>query len=106
MRSLRRRLRHLPVFWQLFLPNAAVLVLVAVALALLHDMLERLETERRASGVRMLSAQERERVRLARELHDEIGQSVTGLMLEVDQPGSTVGNPPVGWCRCPIPSHA
>ena len=50
-----------------------------------NDMLERLETERRASGVRMLSAQERERVRLARELHDEIGQSVTGLMLEIDQ---------------------
>jgi len=33
----------------------------------------------------MLSTQERERVRLARELHDEIGQSVTGLMLEIDR---------------------
>jgi two-component system sensor histidine kinase UhpB len=49
-----------------------------------NAMLERLETERRESGARMLTAQEQERVRLARELHDEIGQSVTGLMLEID----------------------
>jgi len=47
-------------------------------------MLDRLEAERRDSGRRMLSAQERERMRLARELHDEIGQSLTGLMLEID----------------------
>ena len=37
-------------------------------------MLHRIETERRESGARMLSAQERERMRLARDLHDEIGQ--------------------------------
>lgn len=49
-----------------------------------NAMLDRLETERRESGRRMLSVQEQERVRLARELHDEIGQSITGLMLEVD----------------------
>jgi two-component system sensor histidine kinase UhpB len=50
-----------------------------------NAMLDRIETERRESGARMLSATERERVRLARELHDEIGQSITGLMLELDQ---------------------
>lgn len=50
-----------------------------------NEMLDRLETERRHSAAAMLSAQERERVRLARELHDEIGQSVTGLMLELDR---------------------
>jgi two-component system sensor histidine kinase UhpB len=49
-----------------------------------NSMIDRLETERRESGRRMLSAQEEERIRLARELHDEIGQSVTGLMLEID----------------------
>ena len=32
----------------------------------------------------MLSAQEGERIRLARELHDEVGQSVTALMLAMD----------------------
>jgi two-component system sensor histidine kinase UhpB len=156
--NLRDRLRDLPLLWQIFVPNAVVLALVAAVLALapvtvsswpstgqalgviaalvmvvlvnlvlirravkplehlsqvivrvdplepgqrapttggsaetrqlaeaFNAMLIRLETERRDSAARMLSAQERERVRLARELHDEIGQSVTGLMLELDQ---------------------
>jgi two-component system sensor histidine kinase UhpB len=151
------RLRSLPLFWQIFLPSAVVLVAVAAILALspaavsstissgqtvaifaalvgivlvnllvirravaplerltrlmarvdplepgqrapesgssaetaklaevFNAMLDRLEIERRESAARMLSAQENERLRLARELHDEIGQSVTGLMLELD----------------------
>jgi two-component system, NarL family, sensor histidine kinase UhpB len=49
-----------------------------------NAMIERLETERRESGRQLLSAQEQERLRLARELHDEIGQDLTGLMLEID----------------------
>lgn len=49
-----------------------------------NAMLARLEDERRESGRRMLAAQEAERIRLARELHDEIGQVVTGLILEID----------------------
>jgi two-component system sensor histidine kinase UhpB len=48
-------------------------------------MLERLEAERRDSGRRMLAAQETERRRLARELHDQVGQTLTALMLEVGQ---------------------
>lgn len=52
--------------------------------AVFNDMLDRLETERRESGRLMLSAQEHERLRLARELHDEIGQALAGLMLEID----------------------
>ncbi len=156
--ELGRRLRNLPLFWQIFVPNVLVLAVAAGVLALspasissrpssgqalglfialvvivlinlilirravapverltqvmarvdplepgeraptdggsaetrqlaevFNAMLQRLETERRDSGARMLSAQERERVRLARELHDEIGQSVTGLMLEIDR---------------------
>jgi two-component system sensor histidine kinase UhpB len=50
-----------------------------------NDMLDRLETERRESGGRALAAQEAERKRIAAELHDEVGQSMTGVLLILDR---------------------
>jgi two-component system sensor histidine kinase UhpB len=47
-------------------------------------MLERLEAERRRSSSAALEAQERERARIARDLHDEVNQSLTGLLLRLE----------------------
>ena len=48
-----------------------------------NDMLARLEEERRESGRRALAAQEAERLRIARGLHDEVGQILTGVLLQL-----------------------
>jgi two-component system sensor histidine kinase UhpB len=49
-----------------------------------NEMLDRLEAERRDSARRALLVQEGERQRIARELHDEVGQTLTGVMLQVE----------------------
>jgi two-component system sensor histidine kinase UhpB len=49
-----------------------------------NDMVERLEAERRESASRALAAQEGERLRIAQELHDEVGQKLTAVMLQLD----------------------
>ena len=49
-----------------------------------NEMLDRLETERRESSARALAAQEAERLRIARELHDEIGQTLTAVALRAE----------------------
>ena len=50
-----------------------------------NDMLDRLETERRESGMRALSEREGERRRVAAELHDQVGQTLTAVGLQVDR---------------------
>jgi two-component system sensor histidine kinase UhpB len=49
-----------------------------------HAMLERLEAERRGAANAALSAQERERERSARDLHDEVNQALTALLLRLE----------------------
>lgn len=57
---------------------------VAALVGSLNEMLDRLETERRDSARRALAAQEDERIRIARELHDEIGQGLTAVLLQLE----------------------
>jgi two-component system, NarL family, sensor histidine kinase UhpB len=47
-------------------------------------MMNRLEAERRRAGSAALQAQEQERARVARDLHDEVNQSLTGLLLRLE----------------------
>lgn len=55
----------------------------------LAGMLERLERERRESELRELAAQERERLRIAAELHDEVGQMLTAIALRAERAADT-----------------
>jgi two-component system, NarL family, sensor histidine kinase UhpB len=53
-------------------------------IAAFNRMLERLEGERRRSGEMALKAQEEERKRVARDLHDEVNQALTALLLRLE----------------------
>jgi two-component system, NarL family, sensor histidine kinase UhpB len=55
-----------------------------------NQMLDRIETERRESAWRALAAQETDRRRLARELHDEVGQVLTAVVLHLKRVSSRV----------------
>ena len=64
------------------------------ALAKAFDgMLDRLESARRQAARTSLAAQEAERLRVARELHDEIGQTLTAVVLQAER--AAEGDPAV-----------
>ena len=50
-----------------------------------NEMLERLELERLDSTRRVLAAHESERLRIAQELHDEVGQTLTAVLLQLSR---------------------
>jgi two-component system sensor histidine kinase UhpB len=58
-----------------------------------NAMLDRLEEERRRSARRALAAQEDERLRIAREMHDQIGQTLTALTIQAER-GAAMESPP------------
>jgi two-component system sensor histidine kinase UhpB len=53
-----------------------------------NEMLMRLESERRESTGRVLRAQESERLRIAQELHDQVGQELTVVLLGLSRMSS------------------
>ncbi len=62
-----------------------------------NEMLDRLEAERRDATGRVLAGQEAERLRIAQELHDQIGQELTAVLLslarvETRAPGELKGD--------------
>ena len=58
-----------------------------------NEMAERLEGERREASGCVLAAQEAERLRVARELHDEIGQTLAAVALRAQPAPAGQGGP-------------
>lgn len=60
-----------------------------------EGMLGRLDFERRRRAGAVLAAQEAERARLARDLHDEVNQSLTGIMLRLSAAAMDTEDPAI-----------
>ena len=75
--------RHDPLLPGARAPIAGEPDVAALARAF-NEMLDRLESERRESSRQALRMLEGERSRIARELHDEVGGTLTGVILQVE----------------------
>jgi len=64
--------------------------------AAFNRMLDRLESERREGARAVLRAQEQERKRLAQDLHDEVNQALTAIMLRLE---ASLQDAPPGLAR-------
>jgi two-component system, NarL family, sensor histidine kinase UhpB len=73
---------------QLAVSDWPLMVVISVIIALMSDRVmrsaRRYATLYRAASERLLTAQEDERRRLAQDLHDSVGQALTGLLLTLD----------------------
>lgn len=65
------------------MPMAAADGAIAPLIQAFNGMQERLRSERAQRNAHMLAAQEAERRRIAQELHDEVGQTLTAMLLEL-----------------------
>lgn len=71
-------------FRQLLLGEILLIILIGAVLAITTiRLLSKLERDARRLSLRLVNAQEEERRSIARELHDEVGQSLTALRLDV-----------------------
>jgi signal transduction histidine kinase len=80
-------------------------VVVAVAADRLHTVSQRYALLYRQASSRLLTAQEDERRRLARDLHDGVGQAITALAFTLDAAESMLwagGDPPSAMTRSAI----
>jgi two-component system sensor histidine kinase UhpB len=64
-----------------------------------NEMIGRLERERRESARAALAGQEAERLRIARELHDEVGQTLTAIVLQLERAARETGAAEVAEAR-------
>lgn len=64
-----------------------------------NTMIERLERERATSSARVMNAQEAERRRIAQELHDEVGQTMTAILLSLERAADEADEPLRGELR-------
>jgi two-component system sensor histidine kinase UhpB len=60
-----------------------------------NHLLDRIDSARRETDAAALAAEERERARIAQELHDGVGQSLTAILLEIGALAETGATPEV-----------